>query len=317
MPSSISATAGGPRTFLHDRCTASWALYGVLTLRDPPLALHAVRGLLLAAALAEDLERPLDPGDVRGALLRDLGMLEVPPVILGNRTPGLPRADRQRIEQHPWRSADVLSRSPELESALPVAVHHHERWDGRGYPEGLAGTGIPHAARILAVADTFSALTESRPYRSGCTPDAAVEIITDEAGAQFDPSIVGAFPPVVGAQPAPLVGPIDTAGIEALLGPRLHDRVLRARHLGGAQLETLFCAAVGVPAEEAARILGRGIGTQRTWSASLRRTLACPPRVTLTRFLAEVGRAAFETFASALSGPQRHPVTLGPSHPTV
>jgi putative two-component system response regulator len=85
------------------------------------------------------------------------------------------------------------SRSDVLRMAEQIALGHHERWDGAGYPRGRGGTDIPLVARIVAVADVFDALTHERPYKEAWPVDRAVEVIAGESGAQFDPAVVAAF----------------------------------------------------------------------------------------------------------------------------
>jgi HD-GYP domain-containing protein (c-di-GMP phosphodiesterase class II) len=87
----------------------------------------------------------------------------------------------------------IVRKVPQLASTLPGVRHHHERWDGRGYPDRLKGENIPLAARILAVADTFDAMTSDRPYRKGMAQDVALEEIAKNAGTQFDPQLAQAF----------------------------------------------------------------------------------------------------------------------------
>jgi putative nucleotidyltransferase with HDIG domain len=126
------------------------------------------------------------------AMLHDIGKIGVPEKVL--LKPGrLTEGEFNSIKQHPQIGANILR-----PVCLPVAtvqgvLHHHERFDGRGYPAGLQGADIPLAARILAVADTFDAMTEDRPYRMAHTTAAALEEIDRCAGAQFDPVVVAAF----------------------------------------------------------------------------------------------------------------------------
>ncbi|MEY2534756.1 MAG: hypothetical protein QOF29_2666, partial [bacterium] len=97
------------------------------------------------------------------------------------------------MRRHPEAGARILSAVPFLGRAIDVVMHHHERWDGRGYPDGLEADGIPLWARIFAVADTIDAITSDRPYRRGRPLEDAVEEVVARAGTQFDPACADAL----------------------------------------------------------------------------------------------------------------------------
>jgi HD-GYP domain-containing protein (c-di-GMP phosphodiesterase class II) len=150
---------------------------------------HAL-GMLLARAIV-----PEEAGDAQlacGFLLHDVGKLAVPDAVLNK--PGPLDADEwDLMRQHPEKGAKILSTIPFLDRALEVVRHHHERWDGTGYPAGLQGEEIPLWARIFAVVDTVDAITSDRPYRAGRTLEVAIEELRAGSGAQFDPACVAAF----------------------------------------------------------------------------------------------------------------------------
>ncbi len=126
------------------------------------------------------------------ALLHDVGKIGVPDYIL--RKPGpLTEGEFESIKQHPRMGVVIVAAVPGLEATLGAIGHHHERWDGGGYPDGLAGEAIPLFARIMAVADAYSAMTTDRPYRKGMAPAQARQILQDGAGSQWDPACVAAF----------------------------------------------------------------------------------------------------------------------------
>ncbi len=126
------------------------------------------------------------------ALLHDAGKIGIPDAIL--RKPGrLTAEERAAVQLHAGLGAVFVSAVPGLEGMLDAVRHHHERWDGGGYPDGLAGADIPLSARIMAVADAFSAMTTDRPYRKGLEPDRALAILENGAGLQWDPQCVRAF----------------------------------------------------------------------------------------------------------------------------
>ena len=106
------------------------------------------------------------------------------------------------METHPALGEVIVRKAPQLAHTLPGVRHHHERWDGKGYPDGLAGEAIPRAARLLAVADTFDAMTSDRPYRKGLSWGVALEEIARGAGTQFEPALSEAFVSFMGAERA-------------------------------------------------------------------------------------------------------------------
>jgi cyclic di-GMP phosphodiesterase len=128
------------------------------------------------------------------APLHDIGKIGVPSALLTKRGP-LTGAERTVIEKHTELGRELLAGSGNevLEMAATIAWTHHERWDGSGYPRGLAGDDIPLVGRIVAVADVFDAITSDRPYRSAMGVGEAVALITGQAGTAFDPDVVDAF----------------------------------------------------------------------------------------------------------------------------
>lgn len=138
--------------------------------------------------LSEDLMEALRTG----GLLHDVGKLGVPDFILskpGSLTPD----ELRRVQEHPVLGYEILKPLPFPWDVLPVVRSHHERYDGKGYPDGLAGEEIPQVARVLAVADVYDAVTSERPYRKAWSHEKAVAYIRDAAGTQFDPQVVEAF----------------------------------------------------------------------------------------------------------------------------
>lgn len=134
-----------------------------------------------------------------GAILHDVGKLAVPESIL-SRSGTLSDEDRERLRGHSVAGESILRHLPLAGAALAIVRHHHERWDGSGYPDALAGEDIPLGARIVAVADAFEAMTHDRPYRRQRTRAAAVAEIRQAAAAQFDPRVAEAFLQVVDRQ---------------------------------------------------------------------------------------------------------------------
>ncbi len=127
-----------------------------------------------------------------GALLHDVGKIAVPDYIL-NKPGKLTAAEFEKMKVHTIVGAQIMERVNFPFPVVPIVRHHHERWDGRGYPDGLRGEQIPLTARILTVVDCFDAVSEDRQYRRGMTRDQACQFLRDNAGKQFDPAVVDAF----------------------------------------------------------------------------------------------------------------------------
>lgn len=155
---------------------------------------HCERVADYACAIAADLgfDEPARFWFRVGALLHDVGKIVVPVDIL-NKAGALTPDERAIMERHPTAGVELLRDIDFPWDVLPMIRGHHERWDGHGYPDGLAGEGIPLAARILCVADVFDALTTDRPYRKGYSPSDALRLMQGDVGRQFDPSILTRF----------------------------------------------------------------------------------------------------------------------------
>ncbi len=123
------------------------------------------------------------------ALLHDLGMLALPEALLAKPGPLVER-EYAEVKKHPQLSKEMIEGIPFLQKAAQDVLHHHERYNGEGYPKGLSGTSIPLASRILAVVDAFEAMTRGRPYRTRLSADRAIVEIRKLAGTQFDPDVV-------------------------------------------------------------------------------------------------------------------------------
>jgi HD-GYP domain-containing protein (c-di-GMP phosphodiesterase class II) len=147
----------------------------------------------LAERLARELALPEETLErIRlAALVRDVGKQLLPPEILDKRGP-LTGPEWEEVRRHPEVGAGLLGGTA-FADVRGWVVHHHERWDGRGYPHGLAGEDIPREARVLAVVDAYEAMTSDRPYRSAMSHEAACDELVRCAGQQFDPAVVGAF----------------------------------------------------------------------------------------------------------------------------
>ena len=171
------------------------ALATALESRDQGTGAHSVRvqryAIELTRAIAPELAD--DPSVAFGYLLHDIGKIGIPDAIL--LKPGPLDVTERRIMQTPAPlGAEIVSRVALLEGhGLDIVRHHHERWDGDGYPDNLTGRQIPLPARIFAVADALDAITSPRPYRPASTWEAATRELEAGAGGQFDPAVVEAF----------------------------------------------------------------------------------------------------------------------------
>ena len=179
---------------------AAWALLEAAEARDPDLAEHsrAVSGIARRVAAGIGLPREQTEVLAVGALLHDIGKVAIPDYILQKPGP-LSGEEHVIIKQHPVLGAKILGRIGELSAALPAVRHHHEWFDGSGYPDGLRGEEIPFLARIILAADAFDSMTRDRVYRSGVPTATALKELERNSGTQFDPAVVVALVRVVEA----------------------------------------------------------------------------------------------------------------------
>lgn len=178
-------------TLLED---TAMAMSDVIESRDAYTGGHCQRLAVYSQAIAEALGLPRrDVELVRfGAALHDVGKIVVPDAIL-NKPAALTQEEFEVIKRHSPDGGRICQQIGFLQKAYPIVYHHHERWDGKGYPDGLAAEQIPLAARIVAVADGYDAMTTDRPYRSGMPHEDAAAILRDGAGSQWDAKVVSTF----------------------------------------------------------------------------------------------------------------------------
>ena len=178
----------------------SISLAAAIDARDPYTHGHTERVTRYALAIAEELEDIPEAKMYRNfketlhiaGLLHDVGKIGVPDRIL-NKRGGLTKEEYEKVKEHSVTGAAILYPIRELGDIAREVRSHHERYDGRGYPDALKGDEIPFIARIISVADTFDAITSDRPYRQKKMAEIAVQIIKDNSSTQFDPIVVSAF----------------------------------------------------------------------------------------------------------------------------
>ncbi len=200
----------------HANMATVEALAAAVDAKDQYTRGHSGRVAAYAVAIATALDLP--PSDIarirQAGVLHDVGKIGVPDAILTKAGP-LTDAEFAVIKEHPGAGERMLGPVPFLQEILPAVRHHHERWDGAGYPDGLAGAAIPLDAAILAVADSFDAMTSSRTYRPALPVSEAIRRVREGSGKQFAPRLVVAF---------------DRAlSTGALTPPRVHTGDLSAR----------------------------------------------------------------------------------------
>lgn len=180
------------------------ALVVALEVRDPHLRGHSARVAELAAAIATAAGLPLlEVADIRLAgHLHDVGKIGIPDALLHKPGP-LSDAEFAIVREHPDLGARILASMTQLGPVIEYVRHHHERWDGTGYPGGLAGDAIPRGARILAVAEIFDALTTPRPYQRTLTPREALARVQELSGSWLDPEAHRALLAVVARERMP------------------------------------------------------------------------------------------------------------------
>ena len=155
--------------------------------------------LAVAAGLNDDQVRTI----YAAGLLHDIGKISIPENIL-NKTGRLSDEEYRIMKDHVNNSIEMIRHLPEMDYLIPAVLGHHERWDGKGYPRGIAGEEIPVSARCLAIADVFDAMTTDRPYRKGLPLEFALEEMDKQAGKQLDPQLTPVFVRLIRSRSIPL-----------------------------------------------------------------------------------------------------------------
>ncbi|MEW5869413.1 MAG: GAF domain-containing protein [Chloroflexota bacterium] len=183
-------------TLAYDRALEAWGQAVEVHNRDEAGHTRRVTELTLQVARALGVKNEEMVHMRRGALLHDVGMLAVAEAVL-HKEAALSETERLALHAHPKWAQEMLGRLTFLQPALAIPVHHHERWDGSGYPQGLKGTQIPLAARIFAAAEAWTVLGEGRAYRPAWPEEQIRKYMREQAGERYDPGVVEALFKVV------------------------------------------------------------------------------------------------------------------------
>lgn len=190
-----------PRRMERADRRAFYALAAAVETRDSGTIGHAERVASYAVAVADRLRiRKSERLRIEyAALLRDIGKVNVPSDLL-NKTTKLEPDEWEKVKRHASMGAEMIGAVPALAFLSDLILHHHEHWDGSGYPDGMVGDEIPLGARILAVATDFDAITSERPYHPSQPVEVAVHEIIGGRGTKYDPTVVDAFLKVLESQ---------------------------------------------------------------------------------------------------------------------
>lgn len=178
--------------------TSIKTLISVINAKDRYTYAHTERVVLYSRLLGEKLG--LSEEDQKmlryGAYMHDIGKINIPKEVLNKKMP-LEKEEWERLREHPLEGVEIIRPVTSLSSAIPIITHHHEHYNGEGYPAGLKGEEIPYLARVLTVVDSFDAMTSNRPYNQRKTYEEGLAELIRCKGIHFDPKIVDAFSQVI------------------------------------------------------------------------------------------------------------------------
>jgi putative nucleotidyltransferase with HDIG domain len=168
-----------------------WGLVQALEAKDSYTKKHSENVMQYAVGIATTMKIAPKQLEIirRAAMIHDIGKIGIPDAILSKPSKLTPH-ERAIIEQHPLVAVRILEKMTFLEQEIAIVRHHHEKWNGQGYPDGLSNNSIPIGARIMAVADTFDALTSNRSYHNARSLNEAIEILVDSSGYDYEPRAV-------------------------------------------------------------------------------------------------------------------------------
>ncbi|SCJ98916.1 Probable diguanylate cyclase YcdT [uncultured Clostridium sp.] len=178
--------------------TSIKTLISIINAKDRYTYSHVERVVIYSRLLADKLKlSEIDKSNlIYGAYMHDIGKINIPKEILVKRMK-LEKDEWEELKQHPDNGVEIIKSVESLKDVIPLIKHHHERYDGKGYPNGLTGKEIPYLARVLTVVDSFDAMTSNRPYNRRKSYEEGIEELRKCSGAQFDPEIAKAFIEVI------------------------------------------------------------------------------------------------------------------------
>lgn len=191
-PETVEAFRDNAHTLVYRRTFG--AIVNVLEARDPYTAHHSQRVAAMAERLCDVLlMSPLETEAIgMTASVHDIGKVGIRDATL-NKQGRLTDEEYAEMKRHPGIGADIILETGDLETVAEGVRHHHERWDGKGYPDGLAGAAIPYASRIIALCDSVDAMLSDRPYRPAMSAEACRAEIRSNAGVMYDPLLARVF----------------------------------------------------------------------------------------------------------------------------
>jgi HD-GYP domain-containing protein (c-di-GMP phosphodiesterase class II) len=211
----------GIRQAHHETRVVMEGLADALERRDPYTYRHSIQvteHVRTILGAMPQIPRPTAEAIIAAAHVHDLGKVGSQDGSL--KKPGaLSSQERQELEQHPAIGADIVSPLEAYRQSVDMIRHHHERWDGTGYPDGLQGERIPLGARIIAVADAFDAMTSDRVYRAALSVDEAIAELRKGRGTQFDPQIVDLFETAIANRSASASSPVEPESVHVPAAP--------------------------------------------------------------------------------------------------
>ncbi len=289
------------------------ALALAIDAKDQSATSHIRRMQVFAAGLARELG--LSAAEVQGirtaALLHDIGKLAVPEHILSK--PGPLTADElQRIRIHPQVGAEIIANVRFPYPVAPLILGHHERWDGKGYPHGIAGEAIPLGARILAVVDHFDGITSGRPFRDAVPRAEALAMVQDEAGKALDPAIVETFLRLEPALEAEAGREIEPAHLSFATTGRIAPVVGTAEPATQKVLQDIALAHREIYAlYEIAQTMGTSLGTADTMALIASKLSPLVPYASCALFLhEEAGDVLRCRFATGVDAELLQPLSI-------
>ena len=288
------------------------ALARAIDAKDQTTQMHIRRVQLYAAGLAKAIG--MAPAEIQGvktaALLHDIGKLAVPEHILSKPGP-LTQEEFQKIRIHPTVGAEIIAAVPFPYPVAPLIQSHHERWDGKGYPHGLAAEAIPLGARILTIVDYYDAVTTERPYHKALSHDSAVGLLRQESGRALDPVLVDKFVDLLPTLLAESAAELQTQTAPAQPAPVLGGSTAAGLIAGGSAFENIALAHREIYAlYEIAQSMGTSLGIADTMALISAKLTKIIPWSGCSLFLQQTDGTLKCRFAAGVEAPQLMHTTL-------